>query len=66
MKTIEAKGNQGFSSNAMLEGIIHLKTEWNVSDIASSVKQHGAVALQGETNSVDGPSDLQDPVQRPR
>ena len=53
--------NQGFSTNAMLEGIIHLQAEGNVSGIASSVKQHGAIALDGETNSVDGSSDLQRP-----
>ena len=66
VKSIETEGNEGFSSNAMLKNSIHLQTEWNVGGITSSMKQHGAIALNGETNSVDGSSDLQDPVQRPR
>ena len=66
VKSIEAEGNEGFSSNAMLENSIHLQTEWNVGGVASSVKQHGAIALNGETNNVNGSSDRQDPVQRPR
>ena len=66
VKSIEAEGNDGFSSNAMLEKSIHLQTEWNVVGIASSMKQHAAIALNGETNNVNRSSDLQYPVQRPR
>jgi len=66
VKSIETEGDEGFSSNAMLENSIHLQTEWNVGGVTPSMKQHGAIALKRETNSVNGSSDLQDPVQRPR
>ena len=33
VKSIEAEGNEGFSSNAMLENSIHLQTEWNVAEL---------------------------------
>ena len=61
VKSIETEGNEGFSSNAMLENSIHLQAEWNVGGVTSSMKQHGAIALNGETNSVNGSSDLQRP-----
>ena len=66
VKSIETEGNERFSSNAMLENSIHLQTEWNVGGVTSSMKQHGAIALNGETNSFNGSSDLQYPVQWPR
>ena len=30
VKSIEAEGNEGFSSKAMLENSIHLQTKWNI------------------------------------